>query len=133
MVLPGFTLSFSMLKNLIPTRNPDTTWHSLSSKHLVFCVFFSLIFTPDSIKHQSFRCFGWFESTTEIQAEAPCLMVYTTHKNGDDWGTVYDCFNHIIALTMIVHILSTYCPYILADLVEVGQLFWPEIIIKHGG
>jgi len=95
--------------------------------------FFSLIFTPDSIKHQFFGCFGWFEPTTEIQAEAPCLMVYTTHKNGDDWGTVYDCFNHIIALTMIVHILSTYCPYILADLVEVGQLFWPEIIIKNGG
>ena len=22
-------------------------------------------------------------------------MVYTTHKNGDDWGMVYDCFNYI--------------------------------------
>jgi hypothetical protein len=22
-------------------------------------------------------------------------MVYTTYKNGDDWGMVYCCFNHI--------------------------------------
>ena len=23
-------------------------------------------------------------------------MVYTTHKNGDDWGMAYYCSNHII-------------------------------------
>ena len=23
-------------------------------------------------------------------------MVYSTYKNGDDWGMVYYCFNHII-------------------------------------
>jgi hypothetical protein len=26
-------------------------------------------------------------------------MVYTTHKNGDDWGMVYDCFDHINTYT----------------------------------
>ena len=25
-------------------------------------------------------------------------MVYTTHKSGDEWGMVYDCYTHIIRL-----------------------------------
>ena len=23
------------------------------------------------------------------------VMVYTTYKDGDDWGMVYDCFTHM--------------------------------------
>ena len=32
-------------------------------------------------------------------------MVYTTHKNGDDLGMVYDCFNHIMGY-LITNIMA---------------------------
>ena len=29
-------------------------------------------------------------------------MVYTSYKNGDDWGMVYYCFTHIICICAMV-------------------------------
>ena len=34
-------------------------------------------------------------------------MVNIAHKNGDDWGMVYYCFNHIICLIYIILVLQS--------------------------
>ena len=31
-------------------------------------------------------------------------MIYTTYKNGDDWGMVYDCFTHINDYQVVINL-----------------------------